>query len=58
MRDARILTGARTVADKVDDNKVSDKSKRIKKGRFASGAHTITKESVHAKLQSRRLAIP
>jgi hypothetical protein len=60
MRDARILTGARTIADNAGMSalsKVSDKSKRIKKGRF-SGQHEITKESVHQKLQTRRLAIP
>ena len=40
MRDARILTGARTVADNIklsSISKVSDKSKRIKKGRYGGG---------------------
>jgi len=58
-RDARVLTGARTVADNASLSalqKVSENSKRIKKGRGTFNA--ITREQVHAKLKSRRLAIP
>ena len=54
IRDARILTGGRNAAENVSlskfestTNKVSSKSKQIKKG---SGYHEITRESVHHKL--------
>ena len=60
-RDARVLTGARTVADhailSAYKNKVSDSSKRIKKGR-GTFPNEITREKVHEKLKTRRLAIP
>ena len=59
-KDARVLTGGMTYADnaaaiKKLENKVSTKSKKIKK---SAGGHEITKESVVAKLNTRRLAIP
>ena len=60
-KDARVLTGGMTYADnaeaikKLESNKVSAKSKKIKKN---AGAHEITKEKVVEKLKNRRLAIP
>jgi hypothetical protein len=49
-KDARVLMGGRTLAE----NAVLKQSKQIKKGRF----NEITREKVHEKLKSRRLAIP
>lgn len=59
-RDARVLTGARTVADhkvlSAYNNKISDQSKRIKKGRGTF--HELSRDKVREKLKTRRLAIP
>jgi len=59
-KDARVLTGGRTVADHAELSKVSDRSKTIKKGgkRDAKGtSHEITSAKVRAKLAKARVAV-
>ena len=59
-KDAKVLMGGVNMSEGAEmikkmSNKVSEKSKKIKKG---SGANEITKQQVMEKLKSRRLAIP
>ena len=64
MKDARVLTGGRTVADHVElsklESSLNQRSKVIKKdkGKTAKGtSHEITKAKVLAKLKNSRVAV-